>query len=254
MSGKSDNDTRLQLELDYASGWFQYTASQRLTTFNFFLIVVGLVAVAYAQAIDHQWNCFGAVIGGIGAIISVGFLVIDIRNEVLVDKGLSALQELELDMRIKLADPALDSKHLKEVLRKSFIGRGVSRCVYRSLRWSKRCERVFKYRFWFRFVITVVGISLGFGCVWAARGFPGVAQSTNVNCRESTVLMLHRPDLDLSLVRRSESEGNQRGADDDPGGPGDGLGGDRHVETVGVGDNQRIQTGRHCREEPVSGG
>jgi len=93
---------RLQLELDYAWNWFQDSASQRLTAFNFFLVTVGLLAVAYAQGADHHWKLFGLVVGALGAIVSTGFLILDIRNEVLVNKGRTALAALESKMGIKL--------------------------------------------------------------------------------------------------------------------------------------------------------
>jgi hypothetical protein len=244
---------KLEIELDYASGWFQYTASQRLTTFNFFLIVVGLLLVAYASAIEHQWRLFGACIGFVGTAVSLGFLIIDVRNEVLVDKGLFALRELEADLRIALADPALDSKHLKDVLSQSWIGRRVSRCIYKRLR-SERRERFFKYRFWFRCVIGTVGFAFLLGLGWSAWGFPTAKHSPTVNCRNSTVLVMHRRGLDFNLVHRSEQEGDQGGSDDDRGRPGDGLGGDLHVESIGMGNHQRVQTGRHCGKQSVGGG
>jgi hypothetical protein len=255
----SPPENKLQLELDYASGWFQYTASQRLTTFNFFLVVVGLLLVAYAQAIDHSWRLFGAAIGFIGAIVSLGFLIIDVRNEVLVNKGLSALRELEAELKIALADPDLDRKHLRKVLDGSRIGRCVARFVFKGLGSkdglrSERRERVFRYRFWFRVVISVVGVSFFLGSFWAAFGFRTTKHPETVACRASTVLTLHRPGFDLSLVRRSEREGEQRGADDDRGRPDDRLSGDLHVESVGMGDYKRVQTGRHCGKEAVGGG
>jgi hypothetical protein len=163
-------DDRLKTELDYASGWFQYTASQRLTTFNFFLVVVGLLLVAYAQAIDHDWRLFGAGVAFIAAVISLGFLIIDVRNEVLVNKGLSALRKLEGGLGIALAEPALDSEHLEKVLNESYIGRPIARHIYKNPK-SPKHERLFMYRFWLRAVITVVGLGFFLGSVWAGFGF-----------------------------------------------------------------------------------
>jgi len=173
MPGEAEDEAqvkKLQLELDYASGWFQYTASQRLTTFNFFLVVVGFVLVAYAQAIDHRWRCFGAGIGAIGAVVSMGFLAIDVRNEVLVDKGLFALRKIEAGLRIGLADPALDRLHLDLVLRESRPGRLIAQWISHApeTRW-----RLFTYRVWFRSVITFIGVAFFVGTVWAVCDFPG---------------------------------------------------------------------------------
>jgi hypothetical protein len=127
----------LQLELDYASGWFQYTASQRLTAFNFFLLVVGLLLVGYAQAADHDWCFFGVGIGIIGMVVSAGFLMIDIRNEVLVEKGLKALRALEQGLQIRLADKALDGPLLQGVLSESRSGKRVAGWIQKNLK-SKR--------------------------------------------------------------------------------------------------------------------
>src|SRR6185436_6658207 len=219
---------KLQCELDYASGWFQYTASQRLTTFNFFLIVVGLLLVAFAQAIDHAWDGFGMCIATIGLIVSIGFLVIDVRNEVLVEKGLGALRTIEAKLEISLADRELDGRYLRQVLGESVIGKRLIPLIGRRLRWPG-CEGIFKYRFWFRTIISAVGIASILGFAWAQSGFPKDEQG----CRKGTVLLLHRRGLDLSLVRRSEEDqGEQRGADHDGGRPDDGLGGDFHVQTV----------------------
>jgi hypothetical protein len=247
---------KLQLELDYASGWFQYTASQRLTTFNFFLIVVGLLLVAFAQAIDHGWSSFGVCIASLGVIVSVGFLAIDVRNEVLVNKGLAALRQLERKLEIALADRALDSKHLKSVLRESLIGRPIAWLIFGSLRRRQlqRLERFFRYRFWFRSVISTVGVISCLGLLWAAHSFPGIGSPDTVSCRSSTVLVLHRPGFDLNLVQRSERQGEQRGGNDDRGRPDDGLSGDLHVQSVGVGDYKRVQTGRHCGKQAIGGG
>jgi hypothetical protein len=263
----TDPDKKLQLEMDYASGWFQNAASQRLTTFNFFLVVVGLLVVAYAQAIEHQWTLFGACIGFIGAAASLGFLIIDLRNEVLVNKGLSALRTLEAQLQISLADAALDRKHLRQLLEESCIGRVAVRCIYGSLKsrcrrsgsrcrrsGSRRGEQLFKYRFWFRAIISMVGAGFLIGCVCAILGFFTATHPSTVTCRSSTVLSMHRPGYDLSLVKRSESEGEQRGSNDDRGRPDHGLRGDLHVQSVGMGDHKRVETGRHCGKQAIGGG
>jgi hypothetical protein len=256
----TDPDKKLQLEMDYASGWFQNAASQRLATFNFFLVVVGLLVVAYAQAIEHQWTLFGACIGLIGAVASLGFLIIDLRNEVLVNKGLFALRTLEAQLQISLADAALDRKHLRQLLEESCIGRVAVRCIYGSLKsrygrsGSRKGERLFKYRFWFRAIISLVGVGFLVGCVCAVIGFFTATHPSTVTCRSSTVLVMHRPGHDLSLVQRSESEGEQGGSNDDRGRPDDRLSGDLHVQPVGMGDHKRVETGRHCGKQAIGGG
>lgn len=245
---------KLELELNYATGWFQYTASQRLTTFNFFLVVVGLLLIGYAQAADHDWSFFGVGIGVIGTVVSTGFLMIDIRNEVLVEKGLKALKALEQRLQIRLADRSLDSPILQEVLGESWSGRRVAGWIQKSSERQRKRERYFKYRFWFRGVMMVVGAGFLLCSLWAGLGFPTTESAAAEKCRDSTVLVLHRPGFDLDLVQRSEREGEQRGGDDDRGRPNHGLSGDLHVQSVGMGNYKRVQTGRHCGKEPVSRG
>lgn len=111
----------------------------------------------------------------------------------------------------------------------------------------------FTHQLWLRFIIAMVGVCFAVGGLWALCGYSGTAEPNTVDCRASTVLVLHRRGHDLSLVHRSEEEGQQGGADHDRGGPGDGLGSDLHVESVGVGDHQRVEAGRHCGKEPVGG-
>jgi hypothetical protein len=252
---------RLQLELDYAWNWFQDSASQRLTAFNFFLVTVGLLAVAYAQGADHRWQLFGMAVGILGAIVSTGFLILDIRNEVLVNKGRAALTTLESRMTIKLVDNFAGDKKLegereRERLRQALGDRllGSSIAAWINRKPDNERHRFFRYRFWFRFVISSVGFAFILGAGWAAFDYAPSGPSEAVACRASTVLTLHRPGFDLNLVRRSEREGEQRGGNHDRGRPDHGLGGDLHVQSVGVGDYKRVQTGRHCGKQAVGGG
>lgn len=233
-------------ELEYAWGWFEYHASQRLAAFNFFLIIVGFLLVGFAQAVDHQWAAFGIGLGAIGALVAVAFLVLDVRNEELVLRGRDALKDLESGMAVSLARLDRERTMLPEAIAWRRDPGKLSNWI------GPKVAGLVKHKVWFRFIIGFVGAWFLAGAVWAARGYSGTG--SDEICRESTVLVLHRPGFDLNLIQGSEHEGKEGGTDDDGGGPGDGLGGDRHVETVSVGNHQRIQTGRHCREEPVGGG
>lgn len=241
-----------RIEFDYAWGWFQYHASQRLTAFNFFLIIIGLLLVGYAQAIGHDWSGFGFGLGLLGALVAAGFLALDVRNEELVARGLRALEVLEEEMRVELSDCDLERKTLSQAFGKGKFGRWFGRRVDGSV--GKDRSWLFRHRFWLRCIIAAVGAGFVFGAAWAGCGYPGADSSATLNCRTSKVLVLHRPGYDLSLVQRSEQERKQGGTDDDRGRPGDGLSGDLHVESVGMGDHKRVETGRHCGKEAVGGG
>jgi hypothetical protein len=217
-----DQDQKTRIEFDYAWGWFQYHAAQRLTAFNFFLIIVGLLLVGYAQAIDHHWSPFGIGIGLLGMLVSMGFFALDMRNEELVDRGLDGLRTLEL-------------------------GLGVS--------FTKRPRsKLLRHRLWLRLIIGAVGFFFFLGGAWAVVGYPSTGDPATVSCRASTVLVLDRPGLDLNLVQRSEEQRDEGGSDHDRGGPGDSLSGYLHVQSIGVGDHKRVKTGRHCGEESIGGG
>ena len=79
----------------YAWDWFEYHAKQRLTTFNFFLIVLG--AIGYVYIFGNQCIIKDLVVwlALLGAILSFLFLLLEVRNTILVDDGRHALEELE---------------------------------------------------------------------------------------------------------------------------------------------------------------
>jgi hypothetical protein len=241
------DDDKIRIEFDYAWGWFQYHAAQRLTAFNFFLVIVGFLLVGFAQAIDHDWSCFGFGIGLLGLLVAVGFLALDVRNDELVIRGENALRAVERRIDVRLADRDRDRPELEKAFGKGRLGKWLAPW------WSGR-PGLFTHRLWLRSIIAGVGFFFLAGAVWAFLDYPGTGSSETVACRNSTVLALHRRGFDLSLVRRSEQKGEQGGSDDDRGRPGDSLSGDLHVQSVGMGDHQRVKTRRHCGEQPVGGG
>lgn len=246
MAAEPKSDDQPRIEFDYAWGWFQYHAAQRLTAFNFFLIILGFLLVGFAQAIDKQWEAFGAFLGGVGALVALGFLMLDIRNAELVYRGRDALGDFEL--AIGMRKSLCDMKKTRDTLHQGIGLGGVGEWLERHM------SGLFKHQLWLRLIMIVVCILFVLGAGWAGRGYPGVDDPATVSCRASTVLVLDRPGLDLNLVQRSEQQRDEGGSDDDRGGPGDGLSGYRHVQSVGIGDHKRVETGRHCGEEPVGSG
>lgn len=79
----------------YAWDWFEYHAKQRLTTFNFFLIILG--AIGYVYIFGDRCVTKGLVVwlALLGAILSFLFLLLEVRNTTLVDDGRHALEGLE---------------------------------------------------------------------------------------------------------------------------------------------------------------
>lgn len=82
---------------DYAWNWFEYHAAQRLLAFRFFLIFIGIIAVALNNAVKVSNFEIVQIIGGLGAFISLAFLALEIRNEQLVNVGRDALKVIEND-------------------------------------------------------------------------------------------------------------------------------------------------------------
>ena len=102
-----------QARMKYAWDWFQYHADQRLKAFNFFLVILGLFVGVYGAAMKESiatsaspYATFAAVVALCGAIISIAFLLIEIRNTELVECGRRWLDILEngLGMRIRQDD------------------------------------------------------------------------------------------------------------------------------------------------------
>jgi hypothetical protein len=110
--------TESDYEQTYAWGWFAYHAGQRLTAFNFFVVVLGAILVAYVQAADAHLRGLGVALGIVGILISLAFWVIDVRNTELVICGRAALDALEArpNMSITIRADDRDRKWLKSTL------------------------------------------------------------------------------------------------------------------------------------------
>ncbi len=80
---------------EYAWNWFEYHAGQRLTAFRFFLVFLGALVVGFGAGLRDGNVFFAQVVGWFGAFISLAFLILEIRNEQLVNVGRDALMHLE---------------------------------------------------------------------------------------------------------------------------------------------------------------
>lgn len=114
------NDQTLNIyeaKMTYAWNWFQYHADQRLKAFNFFVVILGILVAAYGAAMKefvtasnhpeaYEWFAIGVAV--CGALISIAFLFIDVRNRELVDCGRRWLDSLEhgIGMEIRQDDQA----------------------------------------------------------------------------------------------------------------------------------------------------
>jgi hypothetical protein len=169
----NDEQKQLELELKFSWDWFQYHASQRLTAFNFFLVLIGAIAVGYAQAVTHASQTLGIVLGSFGAFVALAFLAMDIRNQELVECGLKALKDLEAQLdHLSIVKEDCDREQLHSVMPWPFRGLFPSsggRPLDGRRKWRYGW---FSHRRLLRLVLLVACLlSLG-GTGWAVAGFP----------------------------------------------------------------------------------
>lgn len=184
-------DVSATIRFEYAWNWFQYHASQRLTAFNFFLILVGLISVSYVQAVEHGWIGVGVAIGVLGALVSFGFWALDIRNEELIACGWNALLEIEKSTDVNIVSQGDVRARLADAIGSSPLHTGL---LGRVLSAHPSTASVFKHRTWLRLIMSVTGFVFVAGAVWAASHYPG---STSVTGRHSD----DRPPLEWVKTR-----------------------------------------------------
>jgi len=82
-----------ELAYKYAWDWFQHHAKQRYSSFYYFLLIMGALAYGYIQT--NSSVQYKVVIGIMGLVISFAFLMIEKRNNMLVNDGRAALEYIE---------------------------------------------------------------------------------------------------------------------------------------------------------------
>jgi hypothetical protein len=92
---------------EYAWNWFEYHARQRLTEFRFFLIFFGALALGFRTGLEDGNLIVAKAICVFGAFISFAFLMLECRNEHLVNVGRDALMYLEQSTEFSKDQPKL---------------------------------------------------------------------------------------------------------------------------------------------------
>ncbi len=149
-----------EIAFKYAWDWFSYHAAQRLTTFRFFLIIIGVVVVGYFKCLEQGWRGLGFLTGLFGVLISIAFWLLEIRNEELVNCGRHALDKLEESVGLTIRKDDKDRAYLEESLDP------VSRLIPKSWR-----HKGVKHRSWLRLIHLVGGIASALAAIYALRGF-----------------------------------------------------------------------------------
>lgn len=82
--------------LKYAWDYFHFHASQRLTTFNFYLVICGLIIAGYATALKESRDIpIALLLGLVLTLMSFVFWKLDRRNRQLIWNAEEALKVLE---------------------------------------------------------------------------------------------------------------------------------------------------------------
>jgi len=131
--------------LDYAWGWFEYHAGQRLVAFRFFLVFLGILVVGFSKGIEDDNLLFARIVAAFGAFVSLAFLVLEVRNEQLVEVGRKALRHLEV------SDETLE---IAAKLRLLHADQGRSRWL--------------SHKYWLRAIYVACTVLFLAGAVWAS--------------------------------------------------------------------------------------
>ena len=95
-----------KLAMEHAWKWFQHHATQRLTTFNFFVILFAGLCASFSATLQSNRPEISAGIAFLAVLFSVLFKLLDVRNSHLIKLGEASLVEQEK----KLSDILNDTK------------------------------------------------------------------------------------------------------------------------------------------------
>lgn len=96
----------------YAWDYFQYHSRQRLTTFNFYIIICSIVATGYMTALKETRTApLGFIFGLLISFLSFIFWKLDLRNKQMIKNVEEALKHLESET------PFQDSSESPHVLK-----------------------------------------------------------------------------------------------------------------------------------------
>jgi hypothetical protein len=102
---KFDQQWRLfEKRLDYGWKFFDFHARQRMSMFNFFLLFVGFIFAGYGTLFKDGNFFVAAFVAGLGAFLTLVFILLDRRNEELVHIAEDVLLPLETGVLFKEYD------------------------------------------------------------------------------------------------------------------------------------------------------
>lgn len=95
VSSEENELTILQTAMNHAQSWFELHANQRQNILSFFLVAVAFLFNAYVGALNGHHRSLAGLISILGAIISLTFISMDLRNRDLTRAGEVTLKDLE---------------------------------------------------------------------------------------------------------------------------------------------------------------
>jgi hypothetical protein len=125
MSSTEESELSAQeVALDHCRSWVELHTNQRQNLLNFFLIAIAFLFSAYVSALDGHRNLLAAVISLMGALISFGFTLMDLRNRDLTRAGESPIMELERRMALRCNLPQLQIQEAVNQPRRPWLSMG----------------------------------------------------------------------------------------------------------------------------------
>ncbi len=95
LSSEENELSILQIAMTHSQSWVELHANQRQNLLNFFLIAVAFLFNAYVGALSEHRYILAGTISLLGALISFGFTLMDLRNRDLTRAGEVTLKHLE---------------------------------------------------------------------------------------------------------------------------------------------------------------
>src|SRR5262249_22514193 len=117
---------------DHAWDWFALHASQRMQTFNFFLVVTAFLIAAYGSLLEKH-RAAALVVAVAGAWFAVWFNRLDYRTRQLIQAGENALGASEARLREKVGVSELE---IVRIVAKPSRGASTYRRVIGVIEWT----------------------------------------------------------------------------------------------------------------------
>lgn len=177
-------DERTKLRFEYAWRWFDGHAKQRMTMFYYYLIMVGILANAWAQAYDKKQVAVAVAISLLGIVMSVAAICFDMRNRQMLEAGEDILEKLETEEIYTSAFTDGDGNQMGPftVDRRLGMREGQKRCLRKS---------ALKHKWWIRPIEGLFALGFALGIVLAASGSHSGAQESTSQDLHTCVLGRH---------------------------------------------------------------